>query len=403
MLERFIDLPTNQTPLVNLELQEKLKEILPTDDTRVLLELSELLQAIILKDINLHRVAPGSLLHLASLLKMTLAQRLESYPVRPFNGPADVILNDYGITLMVLGYLPIPDPEFFEQRFSLSPFCSHYGALVLGDDLVTMKDIPLDDIHRSTGVNVNLIASKNGYLALKEKLISANILTTDFKFLVFTRLLSDVGLEALRLKLVTMDDILADLSEPGNQYCDLLTPEGLIILKEKLFGNTKTMDPDVLHSLTYNEYGVYALKHGLITRERAEAFHINVKDTMFASQNLACLMSKPGIFALSNQLVTLDEAEKISNLFYYLIDLYILITHQHPYTNESLSFKSEVAIAHYNAYKGNCIPFPDDVEKEMKYLESLRGLKRYSIFDAKEQPKVSSISNVEMKAPGFNY
>lgn len=122
-----------------------------------------------------------------------------------YNDDHKNIFGDIGIVFIELGYFTFKEMLKIGTVFGLSgkDFCNEYGVLILADELLTKKEIEefVDKCSKtSMRNNLSYFLCRNGYFALKEKLLS---IEAGGYIRCLKSLLSDFGLYALRNKLIT--------------------------------------------------------------------------------------------------------------------------------------------------------------------------------------------------------
>ena len=252
-------------------------------------------------------------------------------------------LSDVGIGLFLLGYVP---RESFRYQQIL---CQRYSALILATGLLTRDFLQkCDELDRAlTQPLLISICCKNGYIALRDKLISPDDIFNYFKLIVnfsnfstnpgqvlsnfLDMLLSDNGLKLIKKKIISSNLITSvDINILSKLLTDkkvvkifesfieqthfemkaltqeklecLLTPEGLQALADRIITSEDITQRKNLEILKFPN-GVIALREGLITLEQAERlFELNNPESIKA------LFSDVGLQALREKLITPEQA-----------------------------------------------------------------------------------------------
>lgn len=221
------------------------------------------------------------------------------------------IISDTGLVLSILGILP--EKLYSKQRY----FCNEFGALIL---LLNLDFSKILENSSSTFNDFTFgeLISKNGYLALKENLITIEIA---FKISELKNLLSDVGLQMLREKLISSQTLTHITS---NAFPSLFSELGMKALQEKLISFTEYKDNDqgkvreIGFKLTVvlTQFGLEALKEGLIRQSHLE-------NSKLSAYTLKFIFSEKGLRLLRTKLFTVEQLMDASDLETFFSDTHL--------------------------------------------------------------------------------
>ena len=154
-------------------------------------------------------------------------------------------------------------------------------------------------------INLTDLLTPNGLTALREKLLTVEQ-TADFS--LFRRVLVKLREEGS----ITPEQA----NRPYGNLSDLLTPNGLIALREKLLTVKQAVYISDLRKTLLSDIGLVVLRESLITAEQAKG--------LFFSQyynNLSLLLTPNGLIALRERKLTFEQAVNHTNLKEFLASL----------------------------------------------------------------------------------
>lgn len=209
-----------------------------------------------------------------------------------------------------------PEQASMVSNNTLGVLLSNAGVDALRNGVITVEQAKLFCLSKSNfGIRsyetLEYLLGPNGIIALKEKLITpeqACLISPE----TITALVSNEGLVALRERLITAEQ--AKLfyqsnngSGPYNLLKYLFVPNGFLALRTKLITPEQAcMIPFPIINELLSDVGLQALQEGVISVNQVVLFK--------SSLDLALILSPNGRKALSNQLLTIEQASCLSSV-----------------------------------------------------------------------------------------
>lgn len=246
-----------------------------------------------------------------------------------------ILLSDLGLQALRKGLFTV---EQASKILHLDVLISKYGLIALSEGLITPEQASkLKKLYQDTRRQVpslSLLLTKTGIEALREKLIDVDEIDD---ILSLSSILSERGIDALRSKKIIVKQIsklndnqlLALISDEGQQAVKnhLITPEQMSIftywLEDKIKYGLRALNENLLtleqlknikDSSLFSDRGLQALREGLIT---VDSFSNDVRITsgMGCGLNLSALFASDyGLIALRENLITVQQARVIQGL-----------------------------------------------------------------------------------------